>query len=82
MTYKLKRQNLINERISHEKSKQQMADMLKISVRQYSRMEDGTSDGHIKNWVKLSKMFKKSINFLLEQDKRQKPDGNLAKEAG
>jgi len=50
-----------------------LANYLKITVRHYQAIETGTSDGSLKLWMKLSKLFNTSINGLLEQD----ADANL-----
>ena len=61
------RRNLKTERDRHHFTQEQMESMLGISTRQYRQLEYGTSDGSVKVWLALSKLFNKPINYLLEQ---------------
>jgi DNA-binding XRE family transcriptional regulator len=64
--------NLINSRKTAGFTQKQVAETLAIKERQYQRIETGSSDGSMKLWKQLSLMFKKSIDYLLEQS----DDGN------
>ena len=72
------RKNLIAARQKQKLTKGQLAPLVGISVKQYNRLEAGTSDGSVKVWERLKKTLKaKSIDFLLEQEANTKePDGN------
>ena len=59
------RKNLQTARQKQNFTQKQLADILGITVWQYQKIENGGSDGSVKVWVKLSKLFKKSINYLL-----------------
>ena len=63
------RKNLVDLRQKRELTQAQTAEKLGITVRQYSRLEAGTSDGSVKVWQHLKELLKaKSIDFLLEQE--------------
>lgn len=75
-----KRHNLINLRIEKRLTQAEIASKLKISERQYCRLEAGTSNGSVEIWQKLKEITGESIDFLLEQEVTAKePDGNPAK---
>ena len=62
------RNNLKAERKKADLTQTEVAKCLGITVRQYARLEAGTSDGSIKVWRKLSELFHKPIDYLLAQD--------------
>ncbi len=62
------RNNLKTERKKADLKQAEAAKYLGITVRQYARLEAGTSDGSIKVWRKLSELFHKPIDYLLAQD--------------
>lgn len=62
------RNNLKTERKKADLTQREVANYLGITVRQYSAIETGTSDGSIKVWRKLSELFHKPIDYLLAQD--------------
>jgi DNA-binding XRE family transcriptional regulator len=71
------RKNLIAERRLKDFTQVQTARQIGITSRQYQALEAATSDGSLKVWDKLSKLFGKPIDYLLEQAERQKgPGGN------
>lgn len=59
------RENLRNARLEKSLTQAELARMLEISEKQYRRLEFATSDGSIKVWQKLSRMFGKTIDYLL-----------------
>lgn len=62
------RNNLIKARQNKKLTQVELADKLKISTRQYQKLEAGTSDGSIKTWCKLKDILDaKTIDYLLEQ---------------
>ena len=61
------RTNLINERKIKQITQAEVARILGITIRQYARLEAGTSDGSIKVWQRLKDLFHKPIDYLLEQ---------------
>lgn len=62
------RTNLRNARQFQGLTQEQTAERIGISVRQYKNLEYGLSDGSVRVWLKLAKLFKKSINYLLLED--------------
>lgn len=68
------RNNLKRERNEAEMTQIEVAEYLNITVRQYIAIETGTSDGSIKVWRKLSELFHKKIDYLLEQGVNQEQD--------
>lgn len=62
------RQNLINARKKANLIQAELALKINVTTRQYQRLEAGTSKGSVEVWEKLSSLFGKSINFLLEQE--------------
>jgi transcriptional regulator with XRE-family HTH domain len=67
------------ERKLKDLTQEQTAALIGTTSRQYQRLEAATSDGSIKVWNKLSKLFNKPIDYLLEQvERQQEPDGNPA----
>ena len=62
------RNNLKAERKKADLKQTEVAKHLGITVRQYQAIEAGTSDGSIKVWRKLSVLFHKPIDYLLEQE--------------
>lgn len=60
--------NLITLRQNQKLTQKDIAAKLNISLKQYQRLEAGTSDGSIEVWRKLKKIFNKPIDFLLEQE--------------
>ena len=61
------RDNLINQRKDHHYTQGALAEILGITDRQYRRLEAGTSNGSMKIWQQLAKMFDTTIDHLLEQ---------------
>lgn len=62
------RTNLKNERTRNGYRRAEVADLVKISTRQYARLETGVSNGSVQVWQRLSDLFNKEINYLLEQE--------------
>ncbi len=63
------RANLIYLRKKRGFKQEELAEKLKISTRQYQRLEAGTSDGSIKTWRKLKNTLNaETIDYLLEQE--------------
>lgn len=62
------RNNLKTARKKADLKQTEVAKYLGITVRQYIAIETGTSDGSIKVWRKLSELFHKTIDYLLEQE--------------
>lgn len=62
------RKNLINARQKAQLTQMELATKLNITVRQYSRLEAGTSEGSVKVWNKLKEILNTSIDHLLEQE--------------
>ncbi len=63
------RANLIYLRKKRGFKQEELAEKLKISTRQYQRLEAGTSDGSIKIWRKLKNTLNaETIDYLLEQE--------------
>lgn len=60
--------NLITLRQNQKLTQKDIATKLNISLKQYQRLEAGTSDGSIEVWRKLKEIFNKPIDFLLEQE--------------
>ena len=60
------RKNLIEKRTVKKMTQADIAKLIGITTRQYSRLEAGTSDGSIKVWEKLKDLFNTSIDTLLE----------------
>ena len=62
------RDNLIHLRKKKKLTQADTAKAIHMTLRQYSRLEAGTSDGSIKTWKALKELFgASSIDFLLEQ---------------
>lgn len=61
------RNNLKQERKKTKQTQAEVAKHLNITVRQYSAIETGTSDGSVKVWRKVSELFHKPIDYLLAQ---------------
>lgn len=61
------RQNLINKRKARKLTQVETAQIIGITVRHYNSIEAGTSDGSVKVWQKISDLFNKPIDYLLEQ---------------
>ena len=62
------RENLIRLRKRKKLTQADVAKAIHITVRQYSRLEAGTSDGSIKTWKALKELLgAKNIDYLLEQ---------------
>ena len=63
------RKNLINARQKAQLTQMELATKLNITVRQYSRLEAGTSEGSVKVWNKLKEILNApNIDHLLEQE--------------
>ena len=60
------RKNLINERKKAQLTQKEIALKLNLSLRQYQSLEAGTSNGSIKTWQHLRRLFGKTIDYLLE----------------
>jgi len=57
------------KRKENQLTQKQLAKILNITERQYRHLEAGTSDGSVKIWQQLSKIFHNAtINELLEQE--------------
>lgn len=63
----MQRANLINIRKKKKLTQAEVAKILGITTRQYTRLEAGTSDGSIKAWKCLRDLLHKPIDYLLEQ---------------
>lgn len=62
------RENLIRLRKKRKLTQAEIAQAIQLTVRQYSRLEAGTSDGSVKTWIALKELLgAKSIDYLLEQ---------------
>ena len=62
------RENLVSLRRKRGLTQAQTAKELGMTVRQYNRLEAGTSYGSIKVWIRLKQLLHaKSIDWLLEQ---------------
>lgn len=62
------RENLIRLRKKRKLSQAEVATAIQITVRQYSRLERGSSDGSIKTWIALKELLgAECIDYLLEQ---------------
>ena len=70
------RENLINARKKEKLTQTEVAHKLGVSDRHYRTLEAGTSDGSVRVWQELSRLFGKTINHLLTNAKE--PDGNPA----
>lgn len=64
----MQRQNLINTRKNANLTQAQISDKLNISVRQYQRIEAGTSNGSLEIWLKLKSILNQSIDYLTSQE--------------
>lgn len=62
------RKNLRTTRQGKQLTQNEIAQQIKISIRQYKALEAGTSDGSIKVWYKLKTLLDKPIDYLLEQE--------------
>ncbi len=64
------RKNLIDLRQKRGLTQADVANKLGITVRQFNRLEAGTSDGSVKVWQHLKELLgAKSIDFLLKREK-------------
>lgn len=64
----MKRENLLCLRKKKMLTQAQVAKAIHLTVKQYSRLEAGTSDGSVKAWKALKELLgAKSIDYLLEQ---------------
>ncbi len=59
------RENLINERKKRNYTQKEIAGILGITERHYQKLEAGTSYGSVKVWQCLSRMFGRTIDYLL-----------------
>lgn len=59
------RENLKAERKRSNLKQSEVAEIIGITVRQYSAIESGTSDSSLKVWRKLKELFGKSIDYLI-----------------
>ena len=74
------RQNLKNARLDNQYTQAELAKKLGISERYYQAIESGNRKGDVYIWEKLILILEEPLTYLLKRvDKRQKPDGNLAK---
>lgn len=64
----MRRINLIKARKCAKQTQSDVSANLKISIRHYKALEAGTSNGSIQLWKKLSLLYGKPIDFLLEQE--------------
>ena len=62
------RNNLRECRQAKGYTQKQFAELLKITERQYQRIESGEQDGTIKLWLKIKSLLAQSIDFLVQQD--------------
>lgn len=63
----MKRQNLISTRKNKGYTQKEIAKQVKVTERHYRTLEAGTSNGSMKVWHRLSELFDKPIDFLLER---------------
>ncbi len=49
-------------------TQRQFAEQLKITERQYQRIESGEQDGTIKLWLKIKSLLEQPIDYLIQQD--------------
>jgi len=61
------RKNLVSVRKANNLTQKEVSELLGITVRQYNRLESGTSDSSVKKWLKLAELFNTTIDDLLEQ---------------
>lgn len=62
------RENLIRLRKKKKLTQAEIAQAIQLTVRQYGRLEAGTSDGSVKTWMALKELLgARSIDYLLEQ---------------
>lgn len=62
------RENLAQLRKKKKLTKTEVAQAIHLTVRQYNRLEAGTSDGSVKTWKALKELLgAKNIDYLLEQ---------------
>lgn len=62
------RKNLIQARKDTHMTQAEMASHIGLTLRQYTRLEAGTSDGSVKVWYKLKDLLHQPIDYLLEQE--------------
>lgn len=62
------RKNLRHERNRTGLTQADAARLLGISTRQYARLERGEADGSVDVWKRLRSIFRKPIDYLLEQE--------------
>jgi len=55
------RTRLKTARTNRRRTQQEVADYLNIAKNYYQSIEAGTSDGSVKNWLKLFEFFDKAI---------------------
>lgn len=84
MDKNLKRERLINKRKEFKFTQETTAKLINVTTRYYRALEAGTSNGSIKIWQRLSKLFNENIDFLLQQEintrnKQKESDGNQIK---
>ena len=61
------RNNLIHTRKNSQFTQKKLANILGITIRHYKLLESGNSNGSVKVWEQLAKLFNTTIDFLLEQ---------------
>ena len=61
------RENLKAERKLSNNTQEEVAASLGITARQYRAIEAGASDGSMKVWQKLKRLFGKPIDYLTEK---------------
>jgi len=59
-------------RILKNLKQQEVANYLNVTLRHYKSLEAGTSDGSIKLWKQLAKLYGTTIDDLLEQEVENK----------
>lgn len=76
------RYNLIKERKKAHLTQLQVAKKINVTVRQYNRIEMGTTYSSVQVWMQLKKLFNQPIDYLLEQESIEKDlDSNPAKDS-
>ncbi len=62
------RKNLKNLRKENKLTQAEVAKAIRLTERQYSRLECGSSDGSVKTWIALKELLgAENIDYLLEQ---------------
>lgn len=59
------RSNLVQLRQQSNLTQYDISQKLKISLRQYQRIESGESEGKLQIWKELSSIFNTTINFII-----------------